>query len=443
MCLRDALFSLVVISAVLPAKIWGQTQQSRPGTLYVSETSGDTIDQLVEAAIKRNGALLSARQRISEAQGLLTQSRLRINPSIDASFASGRVLNSPGESEFGIGYSHVFELGGKRNRRIAVADLGVELARLDIANRERLLKAEVKSRFVEALAAARNLDTAEQLYELNSQSYRLAQARTRQGEGTPLEEGLLRVEVNRIASDRLLFTNQIERAVLELKTLAGIRADDSLRLAGRLSTPKIGLSLEQAITRALEERSDLKAVRIEVSLGEAETKLAKSEAVPNAVASTRYSRVNSRFDQFGLSTPSGGAVPIRDTDNLLTAGVSINLPLRNRNQGNIQAAIARQQSAALRRQYLEGVVKQEVQAAITRYETAAKALALFDEGVLQQSRENVRILRAAYDLGEIRLIDVINEQRRLVDTQRAYTDLLRESFLAAVELERATGAPIF
>ncbi len=68
---------------------------------------------------------------------------------------------------------------------------------------------------------------------------------------------------------------------------------------------------------------------------------------------------------------------------------------------------------------------------------------MFDEGVLQQSRENVRILRAAYDLGEIRLIDVINEQRRLVDTQRAYTDLLREAFVAAVDLERATGAPIF
>jgi len=40
-------------------------------------------------------------------------------------------------------------------------------------------------------------------------------------------------------------------------------------------------------------------------------------------------------------------------------------------------------------------------------------------------------------------MDVINEQRRLVDTQRAYTDLLREAFIAAVEIERATGSPVF
>jgi cobalt-zinc-cadmium efflux system outer membrane protein len=161
------------------------------------------------------------------------------------------------------------------------------------------------------------------------------------------------------------------------------------------------------------------------------------------VASTRYSRVNSRFEQYGLSGPNGTPVPIRDADNLITGGVSITLPVRNRNQGNIQSAVARARSAALRKEHLERVIREEVMAAVSRYETAAKTLAIFDEGVVQQSRENVRILRAAYDLGEIRLIDVINEQRRLIETQRAYTDLLRERFLAAVELERAVGGPLF
>ncbi len=446
MLLRDFFMFLATVGAAAPA--WlpsasAQTLAPASAAQYVSETGGEALDRLVEAALKRNGDLVAARQRIAEAQGLLTQSKLRVNPSIDTSFASGKVLNSPGESEFGIGYSHTFELGGKRDRRVEVGGLGVELATLEIANRERLLKADVKARFAEALAAARDLTSAEQLYELNRQSYQIAQARTRQGEGTPLEEGLLRVEVNRIASDRLIFTNQIERALLELKTLAGFSPDESLKLAGALAAPKLSLILDQVVARALAERPDLKAVRIEESLTDAETRLAKSEAVPNLVGFTRYSRVKSQFDQFGLRTPVGPSVPIRDTDDMLTAGVSINLPLRNRNQGNIQASIARQQNAALRRQYLERVIRQEIQAAITRYETAAKALAVFDEGVLQQSRENVRILRAAYDLGEIRLLDVINEQRRLIDTQRAYTDLLREGFLAAVEIERATGAPIF
>ena len=253
----------------------------------------------------------------------------------------------------------------------------------------------------------------------------------------------MRVEVNRISSDRLLFTNQVERAVLELKTLGGYKPDESLKLSGTLTAPKLGLAIDQAIERAIAERPDLKLLQLEEKSTDAEIRLAKAEGVPNVVASARYSHVNSRFDQYGLSAPDGSPVPIRASDNFLTGGISINLPVRNRNQGNIQVAVARNQNAKLRREYLERVVRQEVQAAIARYQTASQALSVFDQGVVQQSAENVRILRAAYDLGEIRLMDVINEQRRLIDTQRAYTDLLREAFLSAAELERALGSPIF
>lgn len=127
MRLSDAVLSLVTVAAeifVLSGAIWGQTTRSQAVTQYVSETTGKTIDQLVESALKNNGDLRSTRQRIAEAQGLLTQSRLRINPTLDASFGNGRVVNSPGERAFGIGYAHTFELGAKRDRRVAVADLG-------------------------------------------------------------------------------------------------------------------------------------------------------------------------------------------------------------------------------------------------------------------------------------------------------------------------------
>lgn len=409
----------------------------------VAETGGETQERLVESALARNGDLLAARQRLAEAQALLVQSGLRPNPSLDLSLTSGAILNSPGEREIGLGYAHTFELGGKRERRIEAGKAGVDLVRAGIADRERLLRADVRSRFAEALAAARNLESAGRLLELNQQSYEIAQARTRQGEGSLLEEGLLRVEVNRIRSDRLLFANQVERAVAQLKTLCGRAPDEPLRISGVLAAPALTVSLESALERAIGARPDLLAARIEEALDDAALRMARSDAVPNLVASARYSRVTARFDQFGLAGPGGPVVPLRDTDNLLSGGISINLPLRNRNQGNIQAAVARRQSAALRRRFVEQVVREEVSTAFRRYQTARQALAIFDEGVIRQSQENVRILRAAYQLGEIRLMDVINEQRRLVDTQRAYTELLKEARLAEVELERAVGAPIF
>lgn len=427
--------------ASAPAR--GQAPPAAPASHYVSGAHGATLGSLVEAALKSNGDLLAERQRIGEATGALTQARLRVNPSIDASYTSGRVLNSPGENEFSIGYSHTFELGGKRDRRIEVAGLGIELATLEIADRERLLTAEVKTRFAEALAAARNLASAEELHDLNRQGCDIAEARAREGEGTQLEVGLMRVELNRVASDRLLFANQTERALLELKLLVGMGTDEPLTLSGSLLAPKAIPVFGDLVERALAARPDLKAARMRESAAEAEVRLAKGEASADVVASARYSRVNAGFDQYGLSAPGGSPVPIRATDNLLTGGISIDLPLRNRNQGNIESAVARRAAASLRRQHLEQVIRQQVRAAMERYQTAARALDIFDAGVVQQSRENVRILRAAYDLGEIRLIDVLNEQRRLTEVQRQYTDLLLEANLAAIELERAAGEPVF
>jgi hypothetical protein len=60
-------------------------------------------------------------------------------------------------------------LGGKWDRRVEVAQLAEELATLEVADQERLLKASVKARFGETLAFLQNLEIAEQLLQLNEQ----------------------------------------------------------------------------------------------------------------------------------------------------------------------------------------------------------------------------------------------------------------------------------
>ena len=62
--------------------------------------------------------------------------------------------------------------------------------------------------------------------------------------------------------------------------------------------------------------------------------------------------------------------------------------------------------------------------------------------MLRPSAESVRVLRASYAAGEIRLFDLIAEQRRLIDTQKAYTDALKQEALGRVALERAIGVPL-
>jgi cobalt-zinc-cadmium efflux system outer membrane protein len=437
----DALTLFLISAALLPVCMFGQPS-SLPSSSYLDQARGTGIDQLVTQALSQNAELLGTRQRVAEAQGLLRQSGFRTNPAIDLSYGDGAPVGSGANlREMSLGYNHVFELGGKRQRRIEVSEWGVKLAELEIADRERQIRADVKSRYGEALAAIRNLQFTEQLIELNRETLQVTQARVQQGEAPAVDQGLLQVDVGRLESDRTLGENQVLRSVLAIKPLVGLQLDQPLPLQGDLRTWRTDLTLAEALTKGAAARPDLAASRMEQSLRDSEVRASKAEAVPNLVGSVRFTRSNDLFDQYGTNR-AGAVTPIRDLDKMLTVGVSIVLPSRNRNQGNIQAAEARTVSARYRNQYLEQVVAQEITSAYRRFEAAQRARSVFEGNVLDRSQDNVRIIRAAYSAGELRLFDVLNEQRRLVDTQRAYTEVLKEYYLSVVELERAVGVPL-
>jgi cobalt-zinc-cadmium efflux system outer membrane protein len=173
----------------------------------------------------------------------------------------------------------------------------------------------------------------------------------------------------------------------------------------------------------------------------AEVNLARAEGKPDVTVSARYSRSNSAFDQLGLN-PSGELTPLRDRDNILTFGLAIPIFQPKRNQGAIEAAIARSTASQLRREHLEAVVRLEVEAALRRWEAAKRTLEILNRGVIGQSEKNLVVVREAYSLGQLRILDVLNEQRRLIETQLTYLDAQSELFQSFAELERAVGGTI-
>ena len=90
-------------------------------------------------------------------------------------------------------------------------------------------------------------------------------------------------------------------------------------------------------------------------------------------------------------------------------------------------------------EHLESTTPQEVEAAFRRWNAARDTVALFQRGVIDQSEQNLQVMRQAYSLGQLRLLDVLNEQRRLVDTELAYIDAQTELAEAAADLERTVG----
>lgn len=408
---------------------------------FIDAANGVTLDQLVQMALTRNADLLATRQRTVEAQGLLRQAGFRPNPVLETEYSTGSATGSSGEREFSIGYAHTFELGGKRARRMDLGQAGVDLAQLEVVDRERTLRAELHERYIAAMASIRNLETVAEHLAVTEQSYRVTQRRVSEGESPRVEQMVLQAEVGRLTAERVLLGSEAQQAMLDLRVVAGLEASEALRLQPDRDRAPITVTLESALERGLASRPDLAAARREETRASAEVRFARAERVPDFAALVRYSDVQSQFPQLGLSA-AGAPTALRDRDRLLTGGVSITLPLLSRNQGNIDAARARQSGATLRREYLERAIRAEITGAYGRYVATRQAVDTFDASVIRPAQESVRVLRASYTAGEVRLFDVLTEQRRLIDTQKAYTDAIRQEALARVALERAMAAPI-
>ena len=405
---------------------------------YFDPLQGTSSTDLVRRALTTNGELLAARLDIEKARARMRQAGLRPNPTLDVEQTTGRFTGSTGEWETNIGLAVPLEMGGKRKRRIQLAQAELEAAEAEITDRERRLANDIRTAYAEALAAVRELEITENLNEIDQQTARFVQLRVNEGESAPIELNLLRVEVDRLRSRRALVEGRLQASLLRLKGMTGIPMGELLRLREDLNAPPLPsppASMDAAIEIALRNRPDLRLARLTEEVAQAGLRLARAEGVPDITPFTKYTISRGVFDD----TPVG---ILSDRDKLLSFGVSVGIPVFNRNQGaKAEAALAINQ-AQKRREFLEQIVRSEVQSAYARYEAARAAIATYDQGVIGRSNDNIRAIRAAYQIGEFKITELLTEQRRLVDSQREFTEALSEQYRALADLQAAMGIAI-
>ena len=405
---------------------------------YFDLKEGLTVDALVAYALAHNGELLATRKEIEAARALVKQARLRANPALEMN--GSRQIDGKDNTIMVTGMLPL-ELGGRRAARITVAERGLELRESAIADRERMLAAEVRSKFGQSLAEVLRLGIAEDLLANSRRGYRLVEARVGEGRSAPLEQNMVLVEVNRLRSIRETNEGKVEIALLELRNLIGMPSDEPLRLRGEFNNLITTLKpIAEANEQALRARPDLEMARAVERLAEARIVEARVAGRPDASVNAGYQRMNSSFPVFGINDASQ-LQPVQDVFNFLTLGVTISLPVRNKNQGAIEAAVADADAAKRRREFTELTIRREVAAAYAQYERAARAMEIYRVGVKEQSSSNLDVLRQTYELGSKTLLDYITEQRRYIELENEFIDALLATYLARTDIARASASP--
>jgi cobalt-zinc-cadmium efflux system outer membrane protein len=337
-----------------------------------------------------------------------------------------------------VGMTLPLDLNRRKEGRIGVAERELEMKAAQVADRERGLRAEVRMKAGELLAAQRNLRITAELLDVNGRALMLMRERVRRGAVPPLEENLMLVEVNRLDATRRILESRVEVFRLQMKTLASFEPDAPLSIRGDLSPTPVRLDRETGLTRALAARPDLMVAQADAAMAGAKIRKEEAEGRWDASINVGYMRQNFGYDLNGL-TENGETRGITDIFHYVGGGVTVMLPLRNRNQGNIAAALAEAQGAGRRMDFVTLTIRQEVAAAFTLYEAAQSSLEIYARGVREVARQNLEVVRKAYDLGRTSLLDVIAEQRRYIEVEMGYTESLKQVYDAVADIERVVS----
>ena len=433
------------VSLVLTCPLTLAQQQATGGAevsswaRYLDKEMGMTADEVVAYALTHNAELEAARKEVDAARAMVKQARLRANPMLD--IEGTRQFPPSRDNSVMVRITLPLERGGRLPARIAGAEREVEVREREFANRERMLAVEVRMKFGEARAAALKLAFTDQLVEANQQSFNLIAARVVEGATPPLEQNMTLVELNRLKSMREIAEGKVEVALLELKNLIGMPPEQPLRLRGDFDHLIDQLPpIAEVTAQALLERPDLQVFRAMENLASARIEQARAEGRWDASVTAGYERMHSGFPQFGLDE-RGGLQPIESNFHYLKFGVSIMLPVRNKNQGAIEAAFAEAEAAKHRREFAELTVRREVASAYAQYDRAVRAMEIFRVGAVEPAKANLDVVRQTYELGRKSLIDYIGEQRRFIELENDFIDSQLAVYNARVEIQKAAASP--
>jgi cobalt-zinc-cadmium efflux system outer membrane protein len=315
-------------------------------------------------------------------------------------------------------------------------------------------------KFAEALETRQKLELTQQIVRLDQEILGLIRARVEEGVSARVEENMQTIELRRVEARASALASQFRVGLEELKGLLGwptgangstgangptgaVDDLDALQVGGELPVafPEVtSKELPELIALARQNRPDLQAALTSETIGESMIEMARAEGRFDLSIFGELGWQRWGFDQ--MAEMNGRLVPIGMQNGMLKAGVNIMLPVRNRNQGNIEAAAAWRQSARLRREFIESIVHREATAAAEKLRGAAIVLRTFDNQLIESQEKNYQILRTSFELGHARLGDLLAEQRRLVELKMEQTEARRELLLAAIELARAINGPL-
>jgi cobalt-zinc-cadmium efflux system outer membrane protein len=377
---------------------------------------------IVDLALKFNPAIAGAEANLQQSEGQRIIAGAYPNPTILGQTGGGAIRDpSTGGSinEYLLTLNQPVEWFGKRSARKREADAGIGGAVLSVEEAKLNLVAEVKIAFYDLLFSQRAYDLAKQNQEIVEDVARIVRARVKSGEAPQFESIKAQVEVLKANQVTTRAQNYIRVNRVALDTLTSGQLGPAYRIRGDFEVFPKYMDVNVLSAKALERHPTI--LRLQKLVERAGLTLVKEQEsrVPDVTVFGGYAR------EIGREAVVGG--------------VSLPTPIWYLRQGEIASALGakrREEAELLRgRNELLRAVNQHFQEA----QTTAHMIEVFEEGLLKQAQEALRIAEFSFQQGARSLLEVLDAQRVQWQVKMDYVQARHALSLSMARLERAVA----
>ena len=419
----------------LPAQEWRQPtaslQVAEPGVMLRAEQqaaapqpiddatmlpldrpSPRTLAEFVAFAEQSHPKLRSARAAIEATRGKAVQARLYPNPVA----AAGSPQIAGPESQWNYFMTQDLVTAGKLRlsqqaalREVQRAEYGLIRARFDVLT-------EVRQSFYALLVSQRRVEIYTLLLNIAKRSYEIGNALAQAGEGTKADVLFWSIERDRSEVRLLNAAVYIETGRRQLATAIGLPRADVGTIEADLFQKMPFFDLKELQEAVVQANARPRAAQAQVAQAQWALERAVVEPIPNINLLGGYQRQVGPAQEQGLMQ------------------VMMEVPLFDRNQGNIRSARAEIASSRADLRSIELDLATQTAQVVASYRTAQRLVEWYEQYILPKARETVQLTQQLYARGEVTFLSLLQAQRILTETELAFVEAQADRWNSAVTI---------
>lgn len=392
-----------------------------------------TLQEAGRQFFANNLELIAERYNIEMAEAEVIQAKLFENPVISLeqnvyNRLNGKYFDMGKEGEAVVEIEQLIYIAGQRNKRVRVEKLNKAMAVHQFEEVLRTLKSELNSKFIELYYTEKSLSIYDKEIEYLQHLLEVMKEQNDKGNISLLEKSRIQALLLSLQQERNETSNQFISLQGDMKLLLGLNVTETfepvldesvLKQIDITSIPFIELN------NRLAERPDLKMARTNIQASRANVSLQKSLAFPEVSLKGSYDRAGNFCD------------------NYFAIGLSISIPVFNRNQGNIKSA----RLSVLQNTSREELARKQAEKELfTGYARLEKAVKLYNSSNYELERDFETIIDGVntnFRKRNISLLEFIDYYQAYKETCLQLYQTRKDVFLAMEEINTVTGSDVF